>query len=107
MAVRNPHIDRLLPKLKANLILSHDEDDELLRGFIRAALDYAESYQKRQYRRGRLPPSTEQAVIILSSHFYESRDGSTGGFFADHVGAAKQVWDAVHRLLIMGKRWEV
>ena len=30
-----------------------------------------------------MPPTTEQAVIMLSSHFYESRDGSTGGFFAD------------------------
>ena len=27
-----------------------------------------------------MPPTTEQAVIMLSSHFYESRDGSTGGF---------------------------
>ena len=27
---------------------------------------------------------------MLSSHFYESRDGSTGGFFADNTGAAQQ-----------------
>ena len=99
--------NRLLPKVKANLILPHDEDDELLLGFIRSALDYAENYQNRKYRRGRIPPSTEQAIIMLASHFYESRDGSTGGFFADHVGAAKQVWDAVNRLLTMEKRWEV
>jgi len=100
-------VNRLLPRVKANIILSHDEDDELLRGFISAALAYAESYQKREYKSGKLPPTTEQAVIMLSSHFYESRDGSTGGFFADYVGAAKQVWDAVNRLLLMEKRWEV
>ena len=100
-------VNSLLPKVKANLILTHDEDDELLRGFIRAALEYAESYQKRRYKRGRLPATTEQAIIMLSSHFYESRDGSTGGFFADYVGGAKQTWDAVNRLLLLEKRWEM
>ena len=39
------------------------------------------------------------AVIMLSSHFYESRDGSTGGFFADNTGAAQQVWNTVNLLL--------
>jgi hypothetical protein len=97
----------LLPKVKANLILQHNEDDELLGGFIRAALDYAESYQKVKYGRKKLPPSTEQAVIMLSSHFYESRDGGTGGFFADNTHAAAQVWAAVNRLLAMNKCWEV
>ena len=99
-------VEKLLPKVKANLILSHDEDDELLRDFIHSAISYAEGFQKRKYNSGsRMSASTSQAVIMLSSHFYESRDGSTGGFFADHVGAAKQVWDAVNRLLGMGKRW--
>ena len=33
---------------------------------------------KRQdyYQANPMPPTTEQAVIMLSSHFYESRDGS-------------------------------
>jgi hypothetical protein len=53
------------------------------------------------------PPTTEQAVIILSSHFYESRDGSTGGFFADNTNAAAQVWQIVNRLLALGKDWVV
>ena len=100
-------IKNLLPKVKTNLILQHDEDDALLLGFIAAALNYAESYQKQKYGNRKLPPSTEQAVIILSSHFYESRDGSTGGFFADNVGAAAQVWQTVNRLLQIEKRWEV
>ena len=38
-------MDELLQKVKDNLILSHDKDDELLRGYIRAAVSYAESYQ--------------------------------------------------------------
>lgn len=99
--------EKLLPKVKANLILEHDADDELLLGYIRAAVSYAESYQKVAYGRRNLPPTTEQAVVMLSSFFYESRDGSTAGFFADNVNAAGNVWTTVNRLLAMDKRWEV
>ena len=100
-------MEKLLQRVKANLILTHDEDDALLLGYIAAAIDYAESCQKRKYGRRKLPASTEQAVVMLSSHFYESRDGGTGGFFADNTHAAGQVWQAVHRLLTMNKAWEV
>jgi hypothetical protein len=101
-------VERLLPKVKANLILEHDADDELLRGFIKAAVSYAESYQKKPkyaYSRKLMPPTTEQAVIMLSSHFYESRDGSTAGFFADNVQAAGQIWNTVNMLLRLDKDW--
>lgn len=54
-----------------------------------------------------MPPTTEQAVIMLSSHFYESRDGSTGGFFADNTGAAQQVWNTVNLLLRLDRNWKV
>jgi hypothetical protein len=100
-------VKQLLPKVKANLILSHDEDDEFIKNLIRAALDYAESYQKIKYGRKKLPSATEQAVIILSSHFYESRDGSTGGFFGENTHAAAQVWQTINRLLALNKAWEV
>ena len=76
----------LLEKVKANLILDHSEDDELLQRLIDAAVAYAESYQHLTtgtYEAAAMPATTEQAVIMLASHFYESRDGSTGGFFAD------------------------
>ena len=75
-------MDELLSKVKANLILEHTADDELLKGYITAAVSYAESYQhipEGYYKENPMPPTTEQAVIMLSSHFYESRDGSTGG----------------------------
>lgn len=103
-------IDGLLPKVKANLILEHDADDELIKGFIRAAVSYAESYQhvaEGFYKRKRMPPTTEQAVIMLSSHFYESRDGSTGGFFGDSVPAGQQVWNTVNMLLRLDRDWKV
>ena len=98
----------LLSKTKANLILQHNEDDELLVGYIAAAVSYAEAYQHlsggHYARRGNnMTPTTEQAVVMLSSHFYESRDGSTGGFFADNTHAAANVWATVHRLLSLDR----
>ena len=85
-------METLLEKVKANLILNHSEDNDLLLTYISAAVSYAESYQhipEGFYKENPMPPTTEQAVIMLSSHFYESRDGSTGGFFADNTGAAQ------------------
>ena len=103
-------MDTLLQKVKANLILQHNEDDELVQSHITAATSYAESYQKKPegyYNENPMHPTTEQAVIMLSSHFYESRDGSTGGFFADNVQASQQVWDVVNMLLRLNKDWQV
>ena len=113
-------VDTFLPKVKANLILEHGADDDLLRGLIRAAVSYAESYQHLPAgtyleivtegvpgEASRFPPTTEQAVIMLSSHFYESRDGSTAGFFADSVQAGQQVWNTVNLLLRLERDWKV
>jgi hypothetical protein len=100
----------LLPKVKQNLILEHSVDDGLLLGFIAAAVSYAESYQHipaGTYQVDPMPPTTEQAVIMLASHFYESRDGSTGGFFSDNVQAGKQVWETVNLLLRLDRNWKV
>ena len=103
-------MDELLEKVKANLILEHGADDDLLWGFIRAAVSYAESYQhiaEGFYAEHAMPPTTEQAVIMLSSHFYESRDGSTGGFFSNSVEAGQQVWNTVNMLLRLDRNWKV
>ncbi|MTI80821.1 MAG: phage gp6-like head-tail connector protein [Firmicutes bacterium] len=99
-------METLLVKVKENLILNHNEDDNLLLSFIAAAIAYAESYQRKPdgfYSENPMHPTTEQAVIMLSSYFYESRDGSTGGFFADNVKASKQVWNVVNMLLQLNK----
>ena len=103
-------METVLEKVKANLILNHSEDNDLLLTYITAAVSYAESYQhipEGFYKENPMPPTTEQAVIMLSSHFYESRDGSTGGFFADNTGAAQQVWNTVNLLLRLDRRWQV
>jgi len=100
----------LIDKVKANLILSHSEDDALIEGLIAAAISYSESYQHLEegyYESNAMSPATEQGIIMLTSHFYESRDGSTGGFFNDNVKASDQVWKTVHLLLRTGKDWQV
>jgi len=96
----------ILEKVKKNLMINHNEDDDLLIGYITSATAYAEGYQKKVsefYETNTMDPITEQAVIMLSSHFYESRDGSTGGFFQDKVDASEQVWRVVNMLLRMNK----
>ena len=103
-------MNSLLEKVKANLILDHAADDELLEMYITAAVSYAESYQHIDagfYSLNDMPPTTEQAVIMLASHFYESRDGSTGGFFADRPDAARQIWNTVNVLLRLDREWKV
>ena len=100
----------LLAKVKRNLILQHTADDALLSGYITAAVSYAESYQHLSagyYADHTMPATTEQAIIMLASHFYESRDGSTGGFFADNVQAGQQVFATVNLLLRLDKEWIV
>ncbi|GHU48789.1 hypothetical protein FACS1894127_0200 [Clostridia bacterium] len=101
---------KLLPKVKANLVLQHGEDDAMIKDIICAAVNYAESYQHQAqgyYAGNPMPPTTEQAVIMLAIHFYESRDGSTAGFFADSVQAASQVWNTVNMLLRLDRLWGV
>jgi len=103
-------VSELLEKVKSNLILEHSEDDALLEQFITVAIAYAESYQHLDegfYADKVMPATTEQAVIMLASHFYESRDGSTGGFFSDNVAASQQVWNTVNLLLRLNREWKV
>lgn len=103
-------MNELLTKVRQNLILEHEVDDPLLKGYITAAVAYAESYQhlpEGYYADNAMPATMEQAVIMLSSHFYESRDGSTGGFFSDNVQAGQQVWNTVNLLLRLDREWKV
>ena len=75
-----------------------------------SAISYAESYQHLKegyYNENVMSPVTEQAVIMLSSHFYESRDGSTGGFFADTAIAGQQARETINNLLRLDKDWKV
>lgn len=103
-------MEELLIIVKKNLILEHSEDDELLMSFISAAVSYAEKYQHSPdgyYKENEMSLTTKQAIVMLATHLYESRDGSTSGFFGDNTGAAQQVWNTVNLLLRLDKNWEV
>ena len=100
----------LLETVKLNLILDHDEDDELLEWYITAAISYAEDFQHLEsgyYSSNTMSKTTEQAVVMLASHSYESRDGSTGGFFGDNVQAGEAAMVAVNNLLRLNRDWKV
>ncbi len=100
----------LLQKVKDNLILEHDEDDAFIQELIFSAVDYARKYQKLPidfYDNNPISESTKRAIIMLASHLYESRDGSTGGYFSDNVQAGDQVWKTVNLLLSLDKDWKV
>lgn len=100
----------LLDRVKQNLIVTFNDDDTLIKSFITVAIDYAESYQHLEagyYLTNEPTETTKQAIVMLSSHFYESRDGSTGGFYADNVNASEQVWKTVNSLLRLNRIWKV
>ncbi len=100
----------LLPKVKQNLIVEHTTDDSLITSYITAAVSYAESYQHLEsgyYETNSMSAHTEQGVIMLASHFYESRDGGTGGFFSGTTGTVERIWNAVNTLLRLDREWKV
>ena len=100
----------LLEQVKNNLIVTFNDDDNLIISFISAAISYAEGYQHLEegyYSSHEMTERTKQAIIMLSTHFYESRDGSTGGFFADNTNANEQVYKTVNRLLLLDREWKV
>jgi hypothetical protein len=100
----------LLQAVKSNLIITHTDDDTQIQSYIDAAVAYAESYQRKglgYYATSEMANTTKQAIVMLASHFYESRDGSTGGYFADNVQASQQVWATVNLLLGCDKDWVV
>ena len=77
---------------------------------MEAATSYASAYQhlpEDYYLTHEIPASTRQAIVMLASHFYESRDGSTAGFWSDKPEAAKATWAAVNTLLRLEREWKV
>lgn len=100
----------LIDQVKTNLILTHHEDDELIEHLIRAATSYATGYQHLpdgHYDNAPMSGTTRQAVIMLATHFYESRDGATAGFWVDKPDAARAVWNAVNTLLRLDREWKI
>ena len=72
-----------------------DKTDEILPKVLEAGAEIVEDKVR----------SNLQAVIGSGTK-YESRDGSTGGFFADNTNAAQQVWNTVNLLLRLDREWK-
>ncbi len=101
---------KLLPRLKQNLIIEDGSEDAFLTELILSALDYAQRYQNLDYSCNgfkSLPEITKQAVIMLATHFYESRDAATGGYFADTALAGANAREAIERMLSLHKIWRI
>lgn len=100
----------LVDLVRANLVLEHHDDDQLLAVLVQAATSYATSYQHLptgHYHVAAMSEATRQGIIMLATHFYESRDGATAGFWADKPDAAQAVWQAVNNLLRLDREWKV
>lgn len=103
-------IEELLIRVKKNLNLEHDADDDIVTAFIHSAIAYAEGYQHLPtgtYKESQMSEVTKQGIVMLATHFYESRDGGTGGFFADNPQASQQSWSTIHTLLRIDRDWKV
>lgn len=100
----------ILEDVKKNLIIDDDSEDSFISMLIETAISYAESYQhlaEGYYSVNTMSPTTRGAIIIFASHLYESRDGSTGGFFNDSVQASEQIKKTVDCLLRLDREWKV
>ena len=102
--------NELIGLVKQNLIIEHDGDDGLIASFVEAATSYATGYQHLDadfYDSHEMSEATLQGVVMLATHFYESRDGATAGFWADKPEAARAVWGAVNTLLRLDRDWKI
>lgn len=100
----------LIDQVKENLLITFDDDDQLIGALINAATSYACAFQhlpEHHYEKNEMSGATRQGIVMLASHFYESRDGSTAGFWADKPDAARAVWNAVNNLLRLDRDWKV
>ena len=62
-----------IEEVKAHLRIQHDEEDELIEGFIAQAQAVAEDYCRVQFE-GTAPEPVRLAVLLMVSHYYENRD---------------------------------
>lgn len=100
----------LVEQVKANLLITFDDDDALITALVNAATSYVTAFQhlpEGHYEQAAMSGATRQGIVMLASHFYESRDGSTAGFWADKPDAARAVWDAVNNLIRLDRDWKV
>ena len=62
-----------IEEVKAHLRIQHDEEDELIEGFIAQAQAVAEDYCRVQFE-DTAPEPVRLVVLLMVSHYYENRD---------------------------------
>ena len=62
-----------IEEVKAHLRIQHDEEDDLIEGFIAQAEAVAEDYCRVQFS-DPAPEPVRLAVLLVVSHYYENRD---------------------------------
>ena len=62
-----------IEEVKAHLRIQHDEEDDLIDGFIAQAEAVAEDYCRVQFPEP-TPEPVRLAVLLMVSHYYENRD---------------------------------
>ena len=62
-----------IEEVKAHLRIQHDEEDDLIEGFIAQAQAVAEDYCRVQFE-DTAPEPVRLAVLLMVSHYYEHRD---------------------------------
>ena len=62
-----------IEEVKAHLRIQHEEEDELIEGFIAQAQAVAEDYCRVQFE-DTAPEPVRLAVLLMVSHYYENRD---------------------------------
>ena len=62
-----------IEEVKAHLRIQHDEEDDLIEGFIAQAEAVAEDYCRVQFP-DPAPEPVRLAVLLMVSHYYENRD---------------------------------
>ena len=62
-----------IEEVKAHLRIQHDEEDELIEGFIAQAQAVAEAYCRVEFE-DTAPEPVRLAVLLMVSHYYENRD---------------------------------
>ena len=64
-----------IEEVKAHLRIQHDEEDELIEGFIAQAQAVAEDYCRVQFE-DTAPEPVRLAVLLMVSHYYENREAA-------------------------------
>ena len=62
-----------IEEVKAHLRIQHDEEDDLIAGFIAQAEIVAEDYCRVQFT-DPAPEPVRLAALLMVSHYYENRD---------------------------------